>query len=146
MPRSTRTAGRPLATLVATVAAAAVLTGCAQDNVRAPFTPREDLLPLSEHPEIYMHEPMPLRIPRDGLIVIPSDGRQTMRVVAALRNVADYYVDVRYRVLFYDASGSQVTRNAVWRETSFPPRGPRQIEASAISMDASGFRIEIAPL
>ena len=123
------------------------LTGCqSPDPVRAPYTPAQDLLPLSAWPNVITHGPTPLRIPPDGISVRYPDERQTMKVVAAIRNVADEYVYVRYRVLFYDAGGSQTTRNPIWRETGFPPRGPSQIEATAISLEAVDYRIEIAPI
>lgn len=144
--RTTRRPFRLVGPILSAMLLAAMPAGCAQDKVRAPYTPNEDLLPLAEWPKIIEHQPLPLRVPRDGVVVVPSDGRRTMQVIVALRNVSEYYVPVRYRVLFYDATGSQVTRNPVWKQTSFPPRGPGQIEASAISIDAVDYRIEIAPL
>ena len=119
------------------------LGSCQQDRIKAPYRGQLDLMPLVDYPQIAvqggLHEALWFGQPDVDLATDVSP----MSVRVPVRSIHDRYgLNIQYRFDFYDQNMRPLS-NAGWRFTHLRPRVGETLEANALHINATKFRLEV---
>jgi len=121
---------------------AAVVCGCQAD--RSPSAGMGDPYPAPMHdPQISVLSPE-LR-PWLGFqpAVVVNDGERPMSVEVPVRNLSNRQYLIDYRILFYDADGSELSPVMGWESAVLEPKQVVRLKRRALDFDAVNYRLEV---
>jgi len=75
--------------------------------------------------------------------IVLDDGEHPMHVQIPVRNLAEKTYLIDYRILFYDASGFELSPTMGWRMVDLRPKQTARLDGKAMSTDAASWRVEI---
>lgn len=109
----------------------------------APASPGLDPLPAEAYPQIVLHDGLENVLVTEQATIRWARNTRPMMVRIPFRSLSDTSVGAQYRFVFYNSEGDQTTTQPTWRTVSFPPRTRRFVEASAISLEATDWELEL---
>lgn len=109
----------------------------------APNTAAPDPLPAGAYPQVVLHDGLEQSLVKEQPQVRRATDSVPMKVKVPLRSVIDSGTTVEYRFVFRDAMGDDTTTNPIRRTLTFPPRTRRFVEATAISLKAVQWELEV---
>jgi uncharacterized protein YcfL len=128
--------------LITTSLCIALAVGCAAD--RSPSPGMGDPYPAPMHdPQISVLSP-DLR-PWLGFqpAVVIDDGERPMSVEVPVRNLSERQYLIDYRILFYDANGSEISPVMGWEMAVLEPKQVVRLKRRALDLDAVAYRLEV---
>lgn len=129
--------------LVAIAMLGATLAGC--DTTRAPYAPAGDPLVASNYPKVAFldKELTGMLVVDPNIVVVDRPEGRPMKVTVPMRSVSDHAMKLQYQYIWRDALGRPVGNPSGWKYVVVEPRVQVPMQANAISMDATDWRLEI---
>lgn len=109
----------------------------------APNTAAPDPLPAGAYPQIVLLDGLEQSLVKEQPQVRFATDRVPMKAKVPLRSVVDHGTTIEYRFIFRDVNEDDTTTNPIRRTMTFPPRTRRFVEATAISLKAVSWELEI---
>ncbi len=75
--------------------------------------------------------------------IVQDDGQRPMHVQLPVRNLAEKTYLIDYRIIFYDASGFELSPVMGWRMVDLRPKQTARLDGKALSTDAASWRAEV---
>ncbi|UCD74373.1 MAG: YcfL family protein [Phycisphaerales bacterium] len=72
-----------------------------------------------------------------------DDGERPMQVQVPVRNLSNHKYLIDYRILFYDANGTELEPQMGWKMMALLPKETVRLSGKALSTDAKNYRLEV---
>jgi hypothetical protein len=113
------------------------------DPLKSPGEPKRDPILEGKYPKNVTLDKLDRGIVVGSAVVTPSDGVVPLSVQQAIRNTADFHVNVQYRFEYFDAKGFRLPGSEVWRFKELPSRMEVFLASSALDPAAVDWRLTI---
>lgn len=129
---------------VAAFASALVLSGCQQDQMKAPPGAQQDPFPGANYPRVAVEGQMQKWVAADYERVNVTDPTPDtpLRVDVPLRSLADLVMYAQYQFQWFDAQGRKVGESG-WKAVTLEPRLQSILSANATTSKATDWRLEV---
>lgn len=120
-----------------------VACGTGPNVVAGPGRIADDPLPVGAYPQVVpLDDVERVVVAPSAPVVTKDEGRGQLAVRVPLRSVVGYEAVLRYRFVYFDASGAEVDRD-VWRVIRVPGRSAFDITGKTLRSRAAEWRLEI---
>lgn len=133
------------------LAGASLLTGvilslgaCANDPVRAPYSPNRDLITKDTYPQISTTGDLAQWLLFDKPSV-SHDGVMKVSVPVRSTTSTGQWMKVQYRFIFLDANNMPVKAQPDWQPMTMEPRQQVFMTGNSMDSNAADWRLEIRP-
>lgn len=117
-------------------------SGCRTGST-APPAPGPDPIALEDYPRVVAYGGIaPFLVVSEP--TVRDEAGQLLRVSVPVRAATERdNLQVQYRFIFFDADGFELRSQEQWTYTVIPQGGQRMLESTALSREASDWRLEV---